>query len=72
MKYHKVYFINIFENVYHTSTSAARVFLIGPVSLKITCLKFIIELYFNYLSIQILGFISNSSGLTSSSETTNY
>jgi hypothetical protein len=41
-----------------TSTSSAQVILIESVSLKITFLKFDIELYFNSLSIQVSGLTS--------------
>jgi hypothetical protein len=69
MKYHKVYLITIFENVYHTSTSSAQVFLIASTSLKTTCLKFDIELYLNTLSVQVLGLISNSAAVLNLSRT---
>jgi hypothetical protein len=77
MKYHKVYLITIFENVYllrqaqhrYFDKLLAQVFLIASASLKITCLKFDIELYFNSLSIQVLGLISNSTAVLHLSRT---
>ncbi|MFT4849318.1 MAG: hypothetical protein ACI83B_001857 [Sediminicola sp.] len=63
MKYHKIYFYDITENVHHILTrsllQAVQVFQNARASLKITTLIFDIKLYFNTLSTQLLGLMFN-------------